>query len=355
MDNRVPKDAEPATMNDPALDALMWPMNTGEIVWPSAGRTLFLRARVGAALLARPRESMVCEQTFKPEALRLAQAGFARTALPDERFALVMILPPRSRDEGRVLFAQALQRADPGATVIASVENNQGARSAEEDLARLAGPITTRSKHKCRVFHLCKDAGTIDAELLASWMALDAPRTIDDTGLLGRVGVFSADAIDPASRLLAEHLPGDLAGRAADLGAGGGYLALELAKRNPGITSIDLYDAEARALDVARLNLASLSQTRAIGYHWHDVSTGLPSRYDAIVSNPPFHQGRADSPDLGRAFIIAAANALDHGGRLWLVANRHLPYESVLAEHFAQVRVVVVRDGFKVIAARRAS
>ena len=39
-------------------------------------------------------------------------------------------------------------------------------------------------------------------------------------------------------------------------------------------------------------------------------------------------------------------------GRLWLVANRHLPYEATLASRFADVRTVTVQEGFKVIEAR---
>jgi 16S rRNA (guanine1207-N2)-methyltransferase len=85
--------------------------------------------------------------------------------------------------------------------------------------------------------------------------------------------------------------------------------------------------------------------------HWHDITTGIDQRYDAVVSNPPFHQGRADLPDLGRAFIARAANALVSHGRLLLVANRHLPYEGTLAAHFEQVHTVIEQDGFKVIEA----
>ena len=85
--------------------------------------------------------------------------------------------------------------------------------------------------------------------------------------------------------------------------------------------------------------------------HWHDVTRGLPQRYDAIVSNPPFHQGRADLPELGRAFIASAADALRPDGRLLLVANRHLPYEAILDRRFREVRTLVAQEGFKVIEA----
>jgi 16S rRNA (guanine1207-N2)-methyltransferase len=83
--------------------------------------------------------------------------------------------------------------------------------------------------------------------------------------------------------------------------------------------------------------------------HWHDVAAGVPARFDVIVSNPPIHQGRAEQPALGRRFIEVAADALEPAGQLWLVANRHLPYEATLAARFDQVRTVVDRHGYKVM------
>ena len=74
-----------------------------------------------------------------------------------------------------------------------------------------------------------------------------------------------------------------------------------------------------------------------------------------IVSNPPFHaHGREGRPDIGRAFIGAAAAALKPGGALWLVANRHLPYEDVLDARFGEVSEVASSGAFKVIHAVRA-
>src|SRR3546814_16250392 len=80
------------------------------------------------------------------------------------------------------------------------------------------------------------------------------------------------------------------------------------------------------------------------------------SDLDVIVTNPPFHaQGNAARPDIGRRFIAVAAEVLKPGGRLWLVPNRHLPYESVLDASFGSARLVAQRDGFKVVEAVKAA
>jgi 16S rRNA (guanine1207-N2)-methyltransferase len=194
--------------------------------------------------------------------------------------------------------------------------------------------------------------GAQDPELLAQWLELDAIRPIEEGRFVSRPGLFAWDRIDIASALLLSQLPTTLSGIAADLGAGFGYLSSELLARCPRIAAVDLYEAEARALDLARINLAPHAAGAALNFHWHDVTTGLLRKYDVIVTNPPFHAQRGvDRPDIGRRFIMAAAESLNPGGRLWLVANRHLPYESVLAQTFDRVRIVKDKHGFKIVEA----
>jgi 16S rRNA (guanine1207-N2)-methyltransferase len=74
---------------------------------------------------------------------------------------------------------------------------------------------------------------------------------------------------------------------------------------------------------------------------------------DFVVMNPPFHDGGAEDRALGQAFIVAAAKSLKKAGVCWLVANRHLPYEAPLKEHFKRTRLVVESRGFKVYEATR--
>jgi len=296
---------------------------------------------------------LVCEQSFKPFADALSSAGFALAEENRESFPLVLLLPPRQREESRALLARALLRATVNGTVVASMPNNEGARSGEADLQRLAGSVHSLSKNKCRVFWTTATPGAMDAVLIEQWAALDAPRLIAEGRFLSRPGLFAWDRIDAASALLARCLPTQLSGHGADLGAGFGALSAEVLRRCPGVTALDLYEAEARALDLARTNLQRETLRPTLNFFWHDVTTGLgqPPRYHFIVSNPPFHQGRADQPEIGRAFIQAAAAALLPGGQLWLVANRHLPYEEVLKKNFRKVRTVTEEHSFKVIEA----
>jgi len=343
---------------DRPLETLFLPLSEGHLAWPASG-ALFMRARAGGPLQAGSWPGLACHQTFAPDAAALERLRL-RMLTDDldtatQKFPLVLILPPRQRDEARALLARALRLTERGGRIVACMSNDEGARSGEADLERIVGPLTTLTKNKCRVFWSAPLDQPHDDALVEEWLRLDAVRPIDDGRFVSRPGVFAWDRIDVASQLLAEHLPSDLAGRAADLGAGFGYLSVELLQRCPRIAALDVYEAERRALDLARRNLAELEARAAIRYCWHDVTAGLTDRYDVIVCNPPFHtHARADRPDIGRRFIATAAQSLLPGGRLWLVANRHLPYEQALGAGFERVRIVTQQHGFKIVEALKA-
>ena len=343
--------------DDPALEALFSAFESGALLLPPDGDVLFLRARPGPWTHRGDVRGWTCVQSFRPQADGLLRhVARVEADMPnDRRFALVLVLPPRQRDEARALIAQALDCVREGGTVVCSIANNEGARSGQDDMERLAGPLQVSSKHKCRVFWTTPES-QIDGDLQATWKALDVIQPNDD-GWLSRPGLFAWNRVDPASALLASTLPNSLQGTVADLGAGFGYLSAKALHANVAIAAIDLYEAEARALEPARENMKLATQASgrndvSIDVIWHDVTQGLPKRYDAIISNPPFHQGRADLPGLGQQFIKVAADALQDDGELWMVANRHLPYETTLNHRFAHVERIAQESGFKVLHAK---
>ncbi len=121
-------------------------------------------------------------------------------------------------------MARAVAMTKPGGRIVVAQSNDEGARSSESDLAQLTGDVESMSKNKCRVFWTASLA-RLNVALIAQWQELDAPRPIAEGRFMSRPGIFAWDRIDVASALLAQHLPETLAGRAADLGAGFGYLS----------------------------------------------------------------------------------------------------------------------------------
>jgi 16S rRNA (guanine1207-N2)-methyltransferase len=309
---------------NPALETLMLAF-TGEAALPVPYRALFLGAQPHPTLAQWP--DLCGWQALKPLAAAWERAGLVRLEQPTGRYPLVLVLPGKSRDESLAWFALAREHLEPGGRLLAAMPNTAGAARFEKALANACGRITSLQKHKCRAFHVLDD-GRWHEEVFAGWRALGGRRAVPDTKFVVEAGVFSVDHIDPGSAFLAAHLPATLRGEVADLGAGWGFLSDAVLQRCPKVGRIDLFEADARALACARVNLAE--HQRELHFHWHDVCEGVPGSYDAIVMNPPFHVGQATAVDLGRAFLKTAAGALKRGGKLCLVANRQLPYEAVL-------------------------
>lgn len=271
---------------------------------------------------------------FKPVHDNWSKRGFSvSTTLPSGNFDLAIVCATRSKQQTRDLIAQAMTRAK---TVVVDGQKTDGIESLFKDLRKQGDVIGNITKAHGRIFW-------ITATPMPDWIA--QPNTVD--GFETRAGVFSAGEIDPASRLLAQALPDDLSGAVADLGAGWGYLSSAIL-RHEKVTSLDLVEADHIALTCAQHNI---TDPRA-KFHWADATT-FKGVWDRVVMNPPFHMGKTASPALGQAFIAAAARGLRARGELWMVANRHLPYEAALSEKFQTVAEVSGSGAFKLFHACR--
>ena len=316
-------------------------IGSGDVILPEVARIAIFAPRAGTDLSALPSELCHIITTFKPDRDHFAGQGLSCSRTTEGRYGASLVFVPRSRVLAQALIAQAASVTD--GPVIVDGNKTDGIESLLKACRKRAAVSPAISKAHGKLFSFRAGPGFED------W-ARGAPRQIED-GYVTLPGVFSADGIDPASQLLADNLPVKLGAKVADLGAGWGYLSARALERED-IEEIHLVEADAMALECARINLTD----KRARLHWEDATRWKPgTSFDTVLANPPFHTERTPDPALGLAFIRTAARVLSPKGRLFLVANRHLPYESEMARLFAEVREFGGDNRFKLLVGARPS
>ncbi len=278
-------------------------------------------------------------QPFKPFHDHFDALGFDAVPTSDTTCNDAILFLPRAKALARAQIHLACQRAS--GMVVVDGAKTDGVDSLLKDIRKRVSVQGSISKAHGKIFWFQSDA-----QAFADWAA-PAAQQVD--GFETAPGVFSADGIDPASEMLRRTLPPKPGQRVADLGAGWGFLSAALL-RDLGLRELHLVEADHTALTCARANV---KDDRA-HFHWADATTWTAAEpLDAVVMNPPFHTARAADPALGQGFIQSAARNLTRSGSLWMVANRHLPYEATLAEAFTRVEEIAGDNRFKVFHASR--
>jgi 16S rRNA (guanine1207-N2)-methyltransferase len=337
-------------MSAEPLKTLFHPFEAEAVSLPRKGeRVLFLGAEPGFRLPEGFDAALHLVQGFRPHFRALQAAGFTVTPrLEGEGFDAALVLAGRHRGQNELRIAEAVECVRPGGSIVVAGAKDDGIASLRKRIDELVPLDGHLPKHHGIAFWFHRPA---DVSVAAALHAANPALLVEDR-FRTAPGMFSFDKIDAGSRLLVDNLPGDLRGSVADFCAGWGYVAAEITARSPGLSALDLYEAEFDALEAAKFNIGTT--TAEPRFFWIDLlSEPVERRYDAIAMNPPFHRSRAAEPEIGAGMIRAAAKALKPGGRLFMVANRQLPYEPVLAAAFSS-HAEIARDGmFKIFAARR--
>ncbi|MDD9976425.1 MAG: class I SAM-dependent methyltransferase [Boseongicola sp.] len=313
-------------------DRLRIALETGLLDLPEDGPIAVVGPSIGDDLGLLPSSRVVVVQRRYPAYLHFERLGYQVIPSLAGEFAMSFVCVPRARAEAELVLAHVSEATD--GPVVIDGQKTDGIGSYLK-LARQHGDmkdVVSKSHGKLAIFENL------------SIPAANTEFTIIEGKFQTGPGVFSADGIDPASRLLADALPDGMKGSIADFGAGWGYLSSEILER-PDVTSLDVVEADFVALSLAKTNV---TDARA-RFHWADVMSFEPDEpFDHVVMNPPFHTGRAAEVTLGQDFIRAAARTLKPRGELWLVANRHLPYEKTLEDVFHSVKSLGDSPSFKI-------
>lgn len=340
-------------MNDTSLKTLFHPFAAGLLDAPgTTARVLFLNAAPGFRFPEDFPAAASLQQDLRP-AFRSFEGG-AHVLHPQpegEGYDLTLVLAGRHRGQNELWIAEALKRTRPGGRIVVAGGKTDGAASLRKRLASMVEVDDHASKNHGVVFWLMRVA---DADAAIEALEAANPPLILEGGYLTVPGVFSQAHVDAGSKLLADNLPADIRGDVADFGAGWGYLSVRLAEKAASVASITLFEASFSACVAAKANMTNLAAQMESRVLWYDLlAEPMERRYDAVIMNPPFHQGRAAEPSIGEAMIRAASAALKPSGRLYLVANRTLPYETVLQGAFARFGETVRDEKFKVLWAVR--
>lgn len=226
----------------------------------------------------------------------------------------------------------------PGGELLVYGANDEGARSAPARIEPVFGEtMTVAVKRRCRVVRAERPDEV--PGLRGSLAAWRHEWTLELAGRerpwVSYPGLFAHGRLDDGTSLLLDVLTvpsGSV--RVLDYGCGTGILGGALRARNPEL-GVDLLDADAVALEAASENVPGGRPVLGDG-----LDAVRDARYRRIVSNPPYHEGKAETLRVVERLIADAPARLTDGGALEMVVQRRLPVERPLREAFSEVEAV---------------
>ncbi|MCA9535229.1 MAG: class I SAM-dependent methyltransferase [Myxococcales bacterium] len=339
---------------------------------PLSGRVLILEPPDSGAIAqlraAAPAEAELSAWTFDVRHAPFATLfeNSALSATLDARFDVALVYLPKGKARQRLVLDLAARALLPGGELRVVGGKREGIRSIRGAVAERFEQtleITSGAHAQCVVARapVLRSVGNpLSMEAYASEASLPVPG--EPLTCVWFPGVYGADKLDEGSALLLATLAPEFerglwdgARRVLDVGCGSGVLGAFLARAlrsRPLATeevSVDLVDVDALAVCAARATLDRNGLTGSGVSVWgSDVYSAVRERYDAIVSNPPFHDGVGTSYDAAQRLIREAPTHLRPMGRLVLVANAFLPYRDALDAAFGAHRVLAETPRFRV-------
>lgn len=268
---------------------------------------------------------------------------------PQASFDQVVIFVPKSKELLNYILHVVVSHLKPEQNVFLVGEKKGGVERAAKQLQPYGKTLKLDSARHCQFWQM-KIEKTEQLKPLEHWLkSYTVQIDQDQLQVCALPGVFSQDHLDVGTAVLVPYLSQVKSGKIADFGCGAGIISAYLAKLNPNqqIFALDVDAFALRSTELTfqknNLDLNQLTLQPVTGFR------DAPKDLDAIVSNPPFHQGIHTNYDASEELCQLASVHLKNSGELWIVANRFLNYPPLIEQSFGQCMVKADQQGFKVL------
>ncbi len=283
---------------------------------------------------------------------------------------IVLLTIPKERRYARTLLIAAWEALNPGGRLLLAGPSKSGAKAVIKDAEHLFGNASVLGYRSHQRVAACTRGESLPDPLPKEFQQPGvAPGTQhfvkiqrpEGTLILEtHPGIFSWEALDEGTALLLAHLEFEPGSRVWDVGCGYGVIGLSAALA--GAAAVAMSDVNLIAIDYAQRNTKRnrIDSSPIEVFPADGLSPSLaplhprtPARFNLIVSNPAFHQGRAVNKSMADELIARASKWLTPNGRLVIVANRFLNYDKLMREYFRQVVRIAETNKFHAIEARK--
>lgn len=260
-----------------------------------------------------------------------------------EKYDGAIIYMPKSKEQAAMLIANMTGCVKEQGHIFLVGENKSGIKGAPKlfDRVSMATNKIDSARH-CALY--CAQLENSTQFDIDDWVQIKELETNDATIKIAFLpGVFSAGELDAGTKLLLDNISPKISGDVLDFACGAGIIGCAIAASHNDI-KLTLCDVSALALYCTQLSLEQNQLTGSV-----IPSNGLndiAGKFNAIVTNPPFHTGVKTDYSVTQRFISEAKTRMSPNASLLLVANRFLPYPEILKSAFGHVSTVAQTSKF---------
>lgn len=264
---------------------------------------------------------------------------------------IVLLKLPNNHSYLQFILQQLAKVANADSVILASAKAKDINRNVLAMFNATLGPASASlTVKKCRLIQ-CQVVADLPATTLVQF-PLRWPLENSSYTLVNHANVFSREKLDQGARFFLQHLPEIEAGQTIiDLGCGNGVLGLPVLSQGKAIHLLfcdESYMAVASAQQTIAENLPQqLAQCQFITDDC--LSLQADRSADIVLCNPPFHQQQAVTSHIASQMFLDAKRVLKQGGRLRIVANRHLGYQDILKRLFGNCRHLAADAKFVIL------